>query len=118
MALPAIWWLGQHWHHKAARALAITLVCLSIAATWAEALAGQLFPDEQIKATWSDYVLPAWERGDIARNVGSALGLHGVASLLPLLGVSILLILLLFTQKDRQANSQQPVASSVMVRSS
>lgn len=118
LALPAAWWIGQYWRQRAARLLAVALVSLSAAATWAEALAGQLFPDEQIKATWSKYVLPAWERGDIARNLGSALGLHGAASLLPLLAAATLLIVLLFRQTNRQANSEQMAASSIIVQSS
>lgn len=54
---------------------------LCIGETWA----GQLFPPDFPRTTWWDVTVPQWQRGNIARNVGMALGLRGAASLLPLI---------------------------------
>ncbi len=50
-----------------------------------ETVAGQSFPTDAIREPWLEYTLPAWQQGDIARNVGTALGLPGAMSILPLL---------------------------------
>lgn len=95
LAMPAVWWLAVGFKHRPARAVALLLVGLSVAATWAEALAGQLFPPESIRAPWQEYVWPAWAAGDIARNLGMAVGLRGPLSVLPLLLFATALTLLL-----------------------
>jgi hypothetical protein len=84
LALPAAWALGAAWARRPLRAGAVGLVVLSVALVWAEAAAGQSFPFDSVRATWQGYVLPAWAAGDIARNLGMALGLRGPASLAPL----------------------------------
>ncbi|NTU79626.1 MAG: hypothetical protein HGA45_09515 [Chloroflexales bacterium] len=96
LALPAAWFVGQIWHRPLARAAALALVAISVALVWIEAIASQGFPHDTIRATWSGYVLPAWLTGDIARNLGMALGLAGPSSLIPLLiatGASAALLL-------------------------
>jgi hypothetical protein len=85
LALPAIWWLATAAQQQWQRLLAFLLVSLSLLLTWMEAVAGQLFPTDAQRATWTEVVLPAWANGDIARNLGMALGLDGGWSLLPLL---------------------------------
>lgn len=87
LALPAARLLGRLWDRPAPRAAALGLVALSVALVWAEAVASQQFPHDTVRATWTGYVLPAWAAGDIARNLGMALGLAGPASLLPLAAV-------------------------------
>ncbi|MFV9504555.1 MAG: hypothetical protein AB4911_08300 [Oscillochloridaceae bacterium umkhey_bin13] len=85
LALPAAWAITRLWLRPGARLVAISLATLSLLLVWSETLAGQLFPSDAIRATWSAYVLPAWANGDIARNLGMALGLAGPLSVLPLL---------------------------------
>lgn len=56
----------------------------SFAMVGLESLAGQQFPQHQ-RFPLVEYVMPRWLAGDIARNWGLLLGLHGSASLIPLL---------------------------------
>jgi hypothetical protein len=65
--------------------IVVLLAGLSAGLTWATTLAGQSYPPDTIRHPLVDYVLPAWRDGDIARNLGMALQLSGLASLLPLL---------------------------------
>jgi hypothetical protein len=95
LALAACWALQALWARRATRLAANALVLLSALLIWAEALAGQLFPPDSLRNTWAGYVLPAWLEGDIARNLGMALGLRGATSLLPLLALTALLLVLL-----------------------
>ncbi len=84
LALPAGYALGRLWPRALPRAAALALVALSLLLVWVEATASQQFPHDTVRDTWAGYVLPAWAAGDIARNLGMALGLAGPASLLPL----------------------------------
>ncbi|MCG8351386.1 MAG: hypothetical protein MI924_26760, partial [Chloroflexales bacterium] len=102
-AAPAIQalWQGFRRSSEAAGVIVPRLICMllvmaSVALTWVEAMAGQLFPTDAIRETWTGYVLPAWQQGDIARNVGTALGLDGPWSLLPLILALVILTLILF----------------------
>jgi hypothetical protein len=73
--------------------LRLTLALLLIwswIATWGLSLAEQAFPPDRIRNPLIDYALPNWLAGNIARNAGTLLGLHGAASLAPLLLVLIL----------------------------
>jgi hypothetical protein len=72
------------WARAWGRGRAAVLVAASAALTWGEALARQGFPPDTIANPWTAYTIPAWREGDIARNIGTALGLHGALSLLPL----------------------------------
>ncbi len=60
-------------------------------ATWGLTLAGQAFPSDELHNPLVQYALPNWADGNIARNIGTLLGLSGASSLLPLLGVVALL---------------------------
>lgn len=60
------------------------LAFLSTLLISAEALAGQHFPYQEMRNPWSEYVLPSWQSGDIARNLGTVLGLSSWYSLIPL----------------------------------
>lgn len=71
------------------------LAAVSATLTWGLTLAGQGYPPDTIADPIGDYMLPAFRDGDIARNLGMALGLDGVFSLVPLaallaLGVAVL----------------------------
>ena len=57
---------------------------ISAALTWSTTFAGQNYPSDAIRDPLVDYVIPALREGDIARNLGMALQLGGVASLVPL----------------------------------
>ena len=70
------------------------LVALSFAMTGVAATAGQLFPSITIANPWTEYWWPRFVAGDITRNLGMAVGLPGLWSLLPLpitVGVGTLL---------------------------
>jgi hypothetical protein len=106
-ALPAAWLIGVIWSQVGARIAATALVLLSIALTWLEALAGQLFPPDSSVTPWMSYIVPAWQQGDIARNLGMVLGLRQHASLLPLLVVVLVALSLLIVPR-RQRSAPTP----------
>jgi len=64
--------------------ISAALALWSLVATWGLTLAGQAFPSDTIGNPLVEYAWPHWCAGDIARNLGMALHLRGVASLLPL----------------------------------
>ncbi len=57
---------------------------ISAALTWSTTLAGLNYPSDAFRDPLVDYVIPALREGDIARNLGMALQLGGIASLVPL----------------------------------
>jgi hypothetical protein len=63
---------------------------ISAALTWATTFAGQNYPPDTIRDPLSAYVSPALTDGDIARNLGMALHLNGLASLIPLAFITVL----------------------------
>ncbi|MCX7861251.1 MAG: hypothetical protein N2385_14255, partial [Chloroflexus sp.] len=71
-----------------------------------------LFPSDAMRATWREYVIPAWQRGDIARNAGMVLPLEGPASLLPLLALLMtgLIILLRPLEATERAAARHTAA--------
>jgi hypothetical protein len=73
--------------------LAWILSAVSWLSTWAMTLAGQSFPADTIFNPYRDYMFPNWQAGNIARNLGTLLGLRGLSSLVPLL-LTLLLIAL------------------------
>lgn len=78
------------WRSRWGRAALLLLLLASFALTWSEAVAQQGFPPDTIANPWLDYTLPAWISGNIARNLGVVLGLHGAASMLPLALLALL----------------------------
>lgn len=78
--------------NKAWRILFFVLALVSILLIGAETMAGQHFPYQEMRNPWTEYILPSWQRGDIARNLGTVLGLPSWYSLIPLfvvVGVSL-----------------------------
>jgi hypothetical protein len=76
-------------------ALFAVLAGLSALHVWATTLAGQSYPPDTTRQPLADYVLPALRDGDVARNLGMALRLDGLVSLVPLaLGLGLVLLLL------------------------
>ena len=61
------------------------LSAVSAALVWAASLAHQNYPPDTISRPLTAYAWPALRDGDVARNLGMALQLAGVASLIPLL---------------------------------
>jgi len=57
----------------------------SLVAVWSMTLAEQAFPSDALRNPFMEHVLPNWAVGNIARNLGTILGLQGVLSLAPLL---------------------------------
>lgn len=77
---------GPAWGRAAwARALTALLLLWSLIATWGLTLAEQAFPPDNLFNPLVQYAWPNWLAGDVARNLGTVLGLRGPASLLPLI---------------------------------
>ena len=64
--------------------LASVLAGVSLIQVWMQILAGQGFPPDTVSHPLTAYVLPHLADGDVARNAGTALGFHGLLSILPL----------------------------------
>jgi hypothetical protein len=92
MVWPMVWLLKTpiwRWFFGLLAAIAIVLI-------GAETLAGQHFPYQDLRNPWVEYIWPSWRRGDIARNLGTVLGLNSWYSLIPLflfVGVSAWILL-------------------------
>ena len=62
----------------------ILMASWAFVTTWGLTLAGQSFPPDTIRAPFIEYALPYLQAGDIARNIGTIMGITGLPSLLPL----------------------------------
>lgn len=116
LAIAAAYGIRPLWRSLAGRATAGVLVLAAGVLTWAELLARQSFPPDTYLRPWSEYTLPAWAEGDIARNIGMALGLQGATSLLPLAALLLLLIGILVLpfgphRSPRAGEHEQPARS-------
>ncbi len=67
------------------------LLAWSLVVVWAESIATQSFPTYDPMPLWN-LSLPALLAGDVARSWGTLLGLHGLASLLPLVTIVLLIL--------------------------
>lgn len=64
----------------------VLLSAWSLVATWGMTLAEQAFPSDAIRDNpYLQFALPNWLAGNIARNLGTIIGLRGLAGLMPLL---------------------------------
>jgi hypothetical protein len=80
------------WRGRVAfRRLLAVLLAWSFGATWALTIGGQTFPTYDPYPFWN-LALPALAGGDIARNLGTLVGLRGWWSLLPLFTAIVLLV--------------------------
>lgn len=115
VSVAAVAWIDWGWRRTIWRSCAIGLIGLSLVLVWAEALAGQQFPPDTLRDPWRLWTIPAWQRGDIARNLGMALGLRGGWSVLPLvaalIGVGALLV-----RSPRRLSPRQSAHTLPMVR--
>ncbi|ACL23745.1 conserved hypothetical protein [Chloroflexus aggregans DSM 9485] len=108
LALPASLLIGYGWHLIGLRVSALGLIGISFVLVWMEATAGQLFPSDAVRATWREYVIPAWQQGDIARNAGMVFNLSGPISLLPLLGMVITAVIVLWRPLEQATPTPVP----------
>jgi hypothetical protein len=90
------------------RWLTLLLSAVSIVITGAETVAGQHFPYQQVTDPWGQYIWPSWQAGDIARNLGTILGLHAWYSLMPLLAVVGGLLWMLIRRREAQSLAPLP----------
>jgi hypothetical protein len=86
LALPAGIGVVQLWRSRFWRPVIFAACAWSAFAVWTETIGGQAFPDFTPNPLF-DFSLPKLVAGDVARNAGMLLGLSGIRSLLPLLGV-------------------------------
>jgi branched-subunit amino acid ABC-type transport system permease component len=90
MALPLAW-VFIAWGHQAwLKGITLLLSGWSLVATWGLTLAGQAFPSDTIRNPLVEYAWPNWQQGNLARNLGTVLGLHGLWSLAPLILLLVL----------------------------
>ena len=73
-------WKSQIWY----RLLFFISAIWSFAVVWVETIGGQSFPDWRLNPLFT-YSIPNLALGDIARNLGMAMGLQGWTSIIPLL---------------------------------
>jgi hypothetical protein len=81
LIFPFLEWGGQ----KLFKLVTSLLIIWSIIANWGLAFAGQSFPPDTIRNPLLDYSLPNIQSGNIARNLGTIIGLSGLWSLVPLI---------------------------------
>jgi hypothetical protein len=112
LVIPAAYALQALWISVGGRALALGLVAASALLTWLETLAGQSFPTDATRSPWVDLVLPAWQQGNIARNLGTALGLDGAWSMLPLALLIAAAIVALTALPRRAPRAETPIVEN------
>jgi hypothetical protein len=98
------------WQRSAGRIALLALLAGSLVITWSEAVARQSFPPDTIANPWIEYTWPAWRDADIARNIGTFLGLRGGISLLPLAILIILMGAYLLRRPTQAAAASSPQA--------
>jgi hypothetical protein len=108
LAWPVAFALAPGRASRAAWGLAGVLGVASLLAVWALRLAGQQFPADRFRRPLIDYAWPYLREGEVARNAGMLLGLHGWWSILPLL----LLCGVLAAVWRRAARAQAPQADA------
>lgn len=92
MTLPIIFIFIEWRKRLVVHILTAILFLWSWIATWGLTLAEQAFPNNDLHNPLIEYAWPNWLAGNIARNWGTMLKLHGVFSLLPLLLISAALL--------------------------
>jgi hypothetical protein len=97
---------------KVFRWVSLLLCAWSLAATWGLTLAGQSFPSDALHNPLVEVAWPSWVAGNLARNVGTLLGLRGTASLIPLVLFGLLLGLAGWWLYQRGSRPAQPQAQT------
>jgi uncharacterized membrane protein len=92
MAFPIIFFLGDHSCKESPErkerwkeTLTFCLIAVSFFLIWVETISGESFPPDYFKKPLVDFSLPNYLEGQLARNLGMAIGLSAWFSLLPLL---------------------------------
>ena len=93
LSLPAIFSINALKQGTPFRWLMYISLFLSFLATWGLSLAGQSYPSDIIQNPFTGYAIPAWEAGDVARNLGHLMNLRGAMSLVPLMLILVGLLL-------------------------
>jgi hypothetical protein len=102
--------LTMHW---AGWLIAGILTLWSVVCVWIETISGQSFPDWTLNPLFN-YSLPKFVSGDIARNLGMGLGLHGHWSLIPLVIVVVVIASFWFrAMTGRQSKSVSPLVRDI-----
>lgn len=104
MVLPVVFVLDAWYFRVWFRFLAAVFMVWSLVAIWGLSLAGQAFPPDSIRNPLLEYALPNWLEGNIARNLGTLVGLPGPWSLLPLFVLLLLLFAAGWTTLRRSSN--------------
>lgn len=107
---PIISFLDRHGDKRWGKIVVMALVGVSIAFVWLETISGQGFPRYSPQPLF-DYSWPKLVAGDIARNLGTVIGLTKWYSLLPLLILMGALTALLAwsTSGDQKAKGNEPI---------
>jgi hypothetical protein len=93
LAIPVTFVLIPMFRSVLGIAVSVTLFVLSFVTTWGLTLAGQAFPPDTVRNPLIDYAWINWKVGNIARNIGTLMGVRGPWSLLPLIATIFLIIL-------------------------
>lgn len=105
-----------HWHQRIwFGGTVLLLFTYSAICVWGLSLAGQAFPPDSLRRPLFDYALPNWQQGNLARNMGTLLGLEGIWSLVPfflVLGVGSWIVTTL-ARRDHQARTIPDVKSDL-----
>jgi hypothetical protein len=88
------------------KAIGVIIFAWSFIATWGLTLAEQAFPSDTIANPFLQFALPNWRAGNIARNAGTLLGIHGIWSLVPLFMIGVLVALVWWTFTHRFSATQ------------
>ena len=110
--VPLAWALERASSHLALRVTAWALGAVSVLGVWLQTVGGWDFPPDTIERPLTQYSLPRFLEGDLALNLGMALGLEGHASLLPwAIVVAALLVvtprIVARAQRDRACNGPE-----------
>jgi hypothetical protein len=93
MVIPVVF-VFQAWGDQAwLKGVSAIFFVWSFIATWGLTLAEQAFPPDTIGNPFLNFALPNWQIGNIARNAGTLLGIHGIWSLVPLLLMGVVTIM-------------------------
>ena len=92
LCVPVAWALERMWHRPPSRAAAGSLVVASVVIVWIQTVGGWDFPADSIAHPLTQYSLPHLLRGELSLNVGMALGLDGLASLIPWLALVLAVV--------------------------
>lgn len=98
-------WLSNLWF----KIISLVLILWSLVTTWGLALAGQGYAPDTFKNPLVEYALPNWLEGNIARNIGTVIGISGGLSLLLLVAILSIEAIAWFVINKRLAKSRKEI---------